>query len=118
MRRNRCDTGERNSDRVRNRRDHHGVLAPRFRHLDLHPVERVDVTATTQEALPQDQHEDDPNRGREHVDRLEDEEDHVDELQQGHHPDVPEVDDVDGRSRDEHSDLVEDLVPAVLLRLG
>lgn len=69
-------------------------------------VESVDVGRPAKESLPEGQSEDDPDAGHDGVDRLHGVDAHVDQLEDRHYPDVPDVEEIDGRSGNEDPNLV------------
>lgn len=104
MRGNGQCTGQRNSYRIGHRDHTQRKLFPVcVVYLLGHPIEGIDVGSAAQQALPEDHSEHEPNAGRERVDDLEQEEDHVDKLEHGHQPDLVKLNQIDRGPRDEHT---------------
>lgn len=96
MRRNSKCAGQSDAHRVGHGYDTQRVLLPvRILNLLGHPVERIDVGATTQQTLPEDDRKHNPNTGRERVDDLKEEVHHVHELEHSHQPDLVKLDEID-----------------------
>ena len=75
-------------------------------HLFRDDIERIDVDGAAKQAFDEDHREHDPDRRNILEVRLTREEEHASALQKSNSPQVGELEEVDGRSRDKHTDLV------------
>lgn len=89
-------TGQGYTNGIAHGYDTQRVLLPvRILNLLGHPIERIDVGATAQETLPEDDRKYNPNTGRERVDDLKEKVHHIHELEHSHQPDLVKLNEID-----------------------
>lgn len=81
-------------------------------------VERVDIGSPTHQTFEENDHEDDPYVRNVIVEDLTRQEGQVDELENWEDGNEWDINDIHGRPGDENSDLVDHLVPSILLHPG
>lgn len=111
---NRTRSGQRDAQRVAQRHHAHREVLSRLRQFFGHSIERVDVRSATEQTLPEDEREHDPDRGHKEEYHFAQNDCDVDRLEHGHDPDLVDGDHIDRRPRNENADLVVDLQPTVL----
>lgn len=96
----------------------HGKLPLSVFSLLADEVEGVDICSSTQQTLIEDYSKHQPGTGQELVTHCEQKQHCIHHLQQSESPQFPDLHAAQGGSRHEHTDLIQRLIPAILLCMG
>lgn len=118
MRGNGEKAGENDSDAVARRYNVHREFLSRRRDVFAHAVVSVDVGESALQSFDEDREKNEGDTRGEQINRLEQEETRDERLHHRHDPSALDLEEIYGRSRREHAELVRDLIPAVLLGFG
>lgn len=96
----------------------HGELSVSVSGLLADEVEGVDIRSSAQQALVEDDNEHQPDAGQELETHCEQEQHRIHHLKHRESPQIPDLHTAQRRPRHQHTNLVQCLVPAILLCMG